>query len=160
MPRTLVLYFSATSTTRGVAEVIGRMYPADLHEIKPVKPYSPQDLDWHDNQSRSSQEQQDASARPDFVHDLPDTASYDLICLGFPIWWDEAPRVIDTLVTSGYLDGKTVVPFATSGSSGIANAQKRLQSLSNAVRWRSGELLTIQNTYGFARRLSAVEPGR
>lgn len=137
----LVAYFSATGTTESVAKKIASVSGGELLEIKPKVEYSSADLNWNDNSSRSSRESADRKARPAIVIGANDISSYDVIFLGYPIWWDEAPRVINTFIEMFDLDGKTIVPFATSGGSGIANSVKTLQRSYPGINWRQGKLL-------------------
>ena len=137
----LVAYFSATGTTRAAAQKIAEATDGTLYEIRPVEAYTAADLDWHDDASRSSVEMNDPGARPAIVADSVDVASYDVIYLGFPIWWGVAPRVVNTFVEHYGLKGKTVVPFATSGGSGIAKAVDALQAAYPAVNWQKGRLM-------------------
>lgn len=125
--KTLVAYFSATGTTKAVAETIAEKTSADLFEIVPENLYTAADLDWTDAASRSSVEMRDPSSRPAIVSDDLDVSGYDKIFLGFPIWWYTAPTIINTFIESHNLGGKTVVLFATSGSS---NADKAAADLS------------------------------
>lgn len=136
--KSLVVYFSATGTTREVAQKLAQ---ADLMEITPQKPYTDSDLDWRDKQSRSSVEMQDAKARPAVKKTRKSVAGYKVIYLGYPIWWNLAPRVIDTFLETYDLSGKTVIPFATSGGSGIDNSVKMLKSAYPKVNWQKGALL-------------------
>ena len=139
--KSLVVYFSATGTTREAAKQLAKVTHADLLEITPQKPYTAADLDWHDKQSRSSVEMQDNKARPALKMGKRDMAAYKTIYLGYPIWWNQAPRVINTFVEAYKLGGKTVVPFATSGGSSIDNSVKVLRSAYPKVNWQKGFLL-------------------
>ena len=129
MQNSLVVYFSATGTTRAAAEKIAQVVSGDLFELRPAEPYSAADLDWNDPQSRSSQEMNQESARPALAPDtqLPDQSQYQTLWIGFPIWWGEAPRLINRFLESVTLGHQPVILFATSGSSGIDKAAKRLQ---------------------------------
>lgn len=127
MKKDLVAYFSASGVTAGLAKRLASAIGADVYEIRPVTPYSERDLDWTNPASRSSIEMKDKSYRPQIiVSDLPDAESYDRIFVGFPIWWYVAPTVVNTFLESLDLDGKTVIPFATSGSSGMGDTAKEL----------------------------------
>lgn len=114
--RTLVAYFSATGNTAAVAERLATATGADLFEIKPVAPYTAEDLDWHNDKSRSSTEMADRGSRPEIASRVENMEQYDLVFVGFPIWWGREPSVVDTFLESYDFAGKTIVPFATSGS--------------------------------------------
>lgn len=138
----LIAYFSATGTTAKAADAIARMTGGDLFRITPAKPYTAQDLDWHNARSRSSVEMNDATVRPALRETLPQIGSYDVVFLGYPIWWDLAPRTIETFIEQHpQLAGKTVIPFATSGGSGIAGSVAALRRDYPALLWLSGRLL-------------------
>ena len=126
MSKTLVAYFSAEGTTRRVAENLAQAAGADLYEIRPAVPYTRADLNWMDKKSRSSVEMNDRSYRPELADKDADIASCDRIFLGFPIWWYVAPTIINTFLESYDLSGKTIIPFATSGSSGMGKTNERL----------------------------------
>ncbi len=129
--KSIVVYFSATGTTKGVAERLSSAIGAELFEIKPEKPYTADDLNWRDKQSRSSVEMADRSSRPAIQGALPDLSAYATVFVGFPIWWYREPSIIDTFVESAaaQLAGKTIVPFATSGGSGMGDSSANLQKL-------------------------------
>ncbi|MGM9783565.1 MAG: flavodoxin [Candidatus Cryptobacteroides sp.] len=137
----LVVYFSATGTTEQVAKQIAKSADADLCEIVPTKPYSSADLDWTNNQSRSSVEMNNPKARPEIEALSVDVSKYDYIFLGYPIWWDLAPRAVNTFLEAADLSGKTVIPFATSGSSTIANSVAVLKKSYPKIKWQTGKLL-------------------
>lgn len=139
--KVLVAYFSATGTTERVAGMVADAIGGDLYEIQPAVAYTSADLNWHDDHSRSSVEMNDAESRPALGGAPVDTESYDVIFIGYPIWWDQAPRIINTFIESHDLKGKTVVPFATSGSSGISNSVKMLKRTYPGLNWQSGKLL-------------------
>ncbi len=139
--RIAVVYFSATGTTRRAAGVIAEATGGTLHEIVPARPYTAADLNWHDRNSRSSREMNDPAARPAIVEDDWDMEHVEVVFLGYPIWWDMAPRAINTFIESHELQGKTLVPFATSGGSGIAASVAALQGEYPALNWRAGKLL-------------------
>ena len=117
MSKKLVAYFSASGVTKKLAEKLAAAVDADLFEIRPKVPYTKADLNWMDKQSRSTIEMQNPSSRPEIAAGCPDLSGYDTIFVGFPIWWYEAPHIIETFLESCDLSGKTVVPFATSGGS-------------------------------------------
>ena len=120
MMKKLVAYFSASGVTRAAAKRVAEAAGADLFEIKPAQPYSHADLDWTDKKSRSTIEMNDKTARPAIAEKLPNMEDYGVVFVGFPIWWYVAPRIIETFLESYDFVGKTVVPFATSGGSGMA----------------------------------------
>ena len=139
--KTLVAYFSATGTTETVARDLAQAAGATLYEIKPEVPYTEADLDWRDTTSRSTLEMQDKSSRPAIVQDLKDAGSYDIIYIGFPIWWYTAPTIINTFIEAYDFKGKTVIFFATSGGSGIEGADKQFHEQYPDLRWKAGKLL-------------------
>lgn len=139
--KALVVYFSATGTTEGVAHKLAQALPADLLEIKPAQPYTDADLDWRDKSSRSSVEMADSQSRPAIKPDTVDTDRYEVIFIGYPIWWDLAPTVVNTFIESKRLKGKTVIPFATSGGSSIRNSAAQLKKLYPEINWKEGKLL-------------------
>ena len=141
MKHILVVYFSATGTTKQVAERLATIANADLCEIVPVRSYTSADLNWNDNQSRSSIEMNDAQARPEVKDIDVDLTKYDCIFLGYPIWWNLAPRVINTFIERNDLTGKTVIPFATSGSSSITGSVVALKKSYPKINWQTGKLL-------------------
>ena len=120
--KVLVAYFSASGTTKGVAQQLAEVAGADLHEIKPAQPYTDADLDWRNKQSRSSVEMQDKKSRPAITDKLQNMQDYDVVYVGFPIWWYTCPTIINTFMEAYDFQGKTVIPFATSG----AAASRRL----------------------------------
>lgn len=138
---TLVVYFSATGTTRNAAALIAAAAQADLCEIVPERPYTAADLDWNNRASRSSTEMGNAKARPAIKAVRTDVSRYKRIFLGYPIWWDRAPRVINTFIERHNLKGKTVIPFATSGGSGIDGSLRALQKDYPGLKWQPGRLL-------------------
>lgn len=139
--KALVVYFSATGTTREVATQLAKEAKADLMEITPQKPYTQVDLDWRDKQSRSTLEMHDDKARPAVKKTRKSLAAYKVIYLGYPIWWDLAPRAVNTFVETYDLTGKTVIPFATSGGSSIDNSVKVLKATYPKLNWQNGALL-------------------
>ncbi len=139
--KTLVAYFSATGTTKAVAKDLAEEAGATLYEIKPKVKYTAADLDWHDKQSRSSVEMADKTSRPAIVKDLEDSESYDVIYIGFPIWWYTAPTIINTFIETYGFEGKTVIFFATSGGSDVAGADKQFHAQYPDINWKAGKLL-------------------
>ena len=150
MSKTLVAYFSASGTTARVAREIARATGAGLYEIAPRVAYSAADLDWNDSTSRTSLERADDAARPELLSALPNTEDYDTVFVGFPVWWYVEPRIVDTFIEGVDLAGKTVVPFATSGGSGISGAEKRMHSLRPDAEWKPGKLLNSGNAAAWA----------
>ena len=138
---TLVVYFSATGTTKGVAEKIAAITDADLYEIVPAEPYSDADLDWNDSNSRSTKEQNDSSVRPAIGSETLSIDGYKTIYIGYPIWWGEEPRIMDTFVESYNFDGITIIPFCTSGGSGIGRSGKNLAEHAGSGEWLDGDRL-------------------
>lgn len=138
----LVAYFSATGTTKALAEYAADAMAADLYEIIPEEPYTDEDLDYGNDQSRSSLEMNDPDARPSISGSVENMEQYDIIFLGYPIWWGDAPRIIASFVESYDFSGKTIVPFCTSGGSGIGSSAKNLHGLAASdVTWLDGERL-------------------
>ena len=135
----LVAFFSATGTTKGVAERIASVTGGDLYEILAAEPYSADDLNYNDNSSRSTSEQNDKSVRPEIGSDDISLEGYTTIYLGFPIWWGEEPRILDTFVEKYNFDGITVIPFCTSGSSGIGRSGSNMEELAGSGTWLQGE---------------------
>lgn len=137
----LVAYFSATGTTEGVAENIAAGLNADLYEIVPQEPYTDADLNYNDDDSRSTIEMNDPDARPAISGSVENMEQYDIVFIGYPIWWGEAPRIISTFVESYDFSGKTIVPFCTSGGSGIGSSAEDLEELTSGAEWLSGSRL-------------------
>ncbi len=138
----LVAYFSCSGVTAKAARALADVTGADLYEIRPKAPYSSADLNWNNPSSRSSVEMSNPSARPELAGELPDLAEYNSVFIGFPIWWYVAPRIINTFLERCDFSGKTIIPFATSGGSGLGKAEEKLQAdcVASAV-WRPGKLL-------------------
>ncbi len=139
--KNLVAYFSASGTTKKVAEKLSKVAEADLFEIVPKVPYTDADLNWMDKKSRSSLEMADKSSRPEIVRKALDTSKYDVIYLGFPIWWYVAPKIINTFLEGYDFSGKTIILFATSGGSGFGQTAKFLQSSAPKATIKAGKLL-------------------
>lgn len=139
--RTLVAYFSATGTTEKAAKQIASLTGGALYKIMPEKAYTSADLDWRDKSSRSSMEMNDAKARPAIKGAVDDFGRYDVVYLGYPIWWNLSPRIINTFMESYDFTGKTVIPFATSGGSTISESEKALKKSYPDVKWAKGRLL-------------------
>lgn len=137
--KTLVVVFSATGTTLGVAQKIASIEDADLYEIKAAEPYSDADLNWNDSNSRTTKEQNDASARPQIASEALSLEGYTKIYVGYPIWWGEEPRIMDTFVESYDFKDITMIPFCTSSSSGIGRSGKNLQENAGSGNWKEGK---------------------
>ena len=142
MPKKLVAYFSAGGVTKKVAERLAAAAGADLFEIEPAVPYTVADLDWTNKKSRSSVEMNDPSSRPEIARRLDSLEEYDTVFLGFPIWWYVAPTIINTFLESYDFAGKTIIPFATSGGSGLGKTVEVLKPLCDpTAKWRPGKML-------------------
>ena len=139
--KVLVAYFSATNTTKGVAEHIANGLNADLYEIVPEEPYTEADLNYNDDNSRSTIEMNDPSARPAISGSVENMEQYDIVFIGYPIWWGEAPRIVSTFMESYDFSGKTIVPFCTSGGSGIGSSDSNLEQLTSGADWLDGRRL-------------------
>jgi len=140
--KTLVAFFSATGTTKAAAGKLAKQHNAVLWEIEPAEPYTSADLDWRNPNSRSSIEMNDPEERPTIKRCML-IAPYDTIYLGFPIWWGICPRIINSWLDNNVfqLEGKTLIPFATSGSSGIEEAEAYLKKTYPSLNWQKGLLL-------------------
>jgi len=135
----LVAVFSASGVTKKVGEEIARIAGAEFFEIVPKEIYTADDLNWMNKQSRSSLEMNDPSARPEIAGTVSDMASYDKVIIGFPIWWGVAPRIIETFLESYDFSGKTIIPFCTSGGSGVGKSDEELhKNVKNNVKWEKG----------------------
>lgn len=135
----LVAYFSATGTTKGVAERIASVTGGDLYEILAAEPYTDDDLNYNDRSSRSTSEQNDKNARPEIGSEDISLDGYTTIYLGFPIWWGEEPRILDTFVEKYSFEGITVIPFCTSGGSGIGRSGPNMEALAGSGTWLEGK---------------------
>ena len=141
MSKALVAYFSASGTTAKVAKDLAAAIEADLFEIAPAQPYTRADLNWNDSSSRSSVEMNDEACRPVIEGEVANMAAYDTVFVGYPVWWYVEPRIIDTFLEAYDFAGKTVVPFATSGGSGLGRAPQRMQALVPGAKVLAGGLL-------------------
>ncbi len=139
--KVLIAYFSATGTTARAAEKLADVTGGELYAIAPAQPYTGADLDWNDKQSRSSVEMNDPKSRPAIKGRKENIADYDVVFIGYPIWWNLAPRIINTFIESHDLKGKTVIPFATSGGSTLAGSTAALKKTYPALNWKEGRLL-------------------
>ena len=139
--KVLVVYFSATGTTEDVAEHIANGLNADIYEIVPEDPYTDADLNYNDNNSRTTIEMNDPDARPAISGSVEDMEQYTTVFIGYPIWWGDAPRIISTFMESYDFSSKTIVPFCTSGGSGIGSSASNLEQLTSGATWLSGRRL-------------------
>jgi flavodoxin len=134
MSKTLVAYFSASGVTAKISKKLADAIGADLHEIQPSQPYTSEDLNWRDKNSRSSVEMNDRNCRPAIENNVADMEQYDTVFVGFPIWWYREPSIIDTFMEAYNFEGKTVIPFATSGGSGMGDAGMNIQELAKGAQ--------------------------
>lgn len=141
MSKILVSYFSASGVTRNVAENIAKFVEGDLFEIEPKEKYTREDLDWKNKKSRSSVEMQNREYRPEIKEKSIDISNYDIILIGFPIWWGVAPTVVNTFLKSRDFSGKTLIPFCTSGGSGMAYCENDLRRTYPNYTWKEGKRL-------------------
>lgn len=139
--KTLVAFFSATGTTKALAEKVAAVTGGDLYEIKPEVPYTSADLDWTVKTSRSSVEMADKNSRPAIVKDLENAGDYGTIYIGFPVWWYTAPTIINTFLETYDFSGKNVVFFATSGGSTVDKANAQFKDQYPAIKWTAGKVL-------------------
>ena len=156
MRKVLIAYFSASGVTARAAREMAQATGADLYEIRPAEPYTAADLNWMDKGSRSTREMRDPACRPAVAEPVEDMGQYDTIFLGFPIWWYVEPRIVDTFLESYDFSGKTVIPFATSGGSGIGKAEKSLQAHCPGADWKKGQLLNGSGAGAWARSMLGV----
>lgn len=136
--RTLVVYFSATGNTKAVAEKIAELTGADIYEIVPAEPYTADDLDYNVSDCRANREMNDASARPAIGSDSIDVSGYDTVMIGYPIWWGTMPRIINTFLVTYDLSGKVILPFCTSGGSGVSQSVSDIRSVEPDADVRAG----------------------
>ena len=136
---TLVVYFSVTGNTKSVAEKIAEITGADIYEIKAAQEYTDDDINYNDSDSRTSKEQNDSSARPEIGSEEISLDGYSTFYIGYPIWWGEEPRIMDTFAESYNFDGITVIPFCTSGSSGIGRSGQNLADNAGSGNWIEGK---------------------
>ena len=142
----LVVYFSMTGTTRGIAEKIAAITGADIYEIKAAQEYTSDDLNYNDSETRATVEQKDPTVRPEIGSDPISLDGYTTVYIGYPIWWGEEPRIMDTFVESYDFEGKTVIPFCTSGSSGIGNSGEHLKENAGSGNWLEGQRFSGSTT--------------
>ena len=143
--KTLVAYFSASGETARLAKTLAGVTGGDLFEIKPQTNYTAADLNWNDSSSRSTLEMKDDKSRPAMAAPA-DVAQYDVVFVGFPIWWYQAPRIIETFLESYDFSGKTVIPFATSGGSGMGGEDVLRSACSKGTKWLPGKRLSSRES--------------
>ncbi len=141
MKKTLVVYFSATGTTKAAAERLATEFNADLFEIAPEQPYTAADLDWRDKTSRSTLEMQDKASRPAIAAKCDNIAQYDTVWIGFPVWWYTAPTIVNTFIEAHDLSGKVLNVFATSGGSGVEGSANDLKKAYPQYQWGDKRLM-------------------
>lgn len=141
MSKKLIAYFSASGVTAKAAKVLAEAGNAELYEIRPEVPYTSEDLDWTNKKSRSSLEMNDSSSRPALADTSADIAGHDVIFVGFPVWWYTAPSIIKTFLEAYDFSGKVIIPFATSGGSGLGKTAKTLQEVVPSATVKEGKLL-------------------
>lgn len=141
MSKKLVVYFSASGITKSAAEHLAKTADADLFEIKPETPYTRADLDWTNKKSRSSVEMSNPNSRPKIAEKISNMEEYDTVFIGFPIWWYVAPTIINTFLESYDFTGKTVIPFATSGGSGMGKTVSVLKKICPTAEWKDGKVV-------------------
>ena len=135
--KTAIIYFSATGNTKKIANYIKEETSGDLIEIEPKEKYTCEDLDYNDD-CRANKEQNDGKARPEIANNI-DVDKYDTIYLGYPIWWGDVPKIILTFLDNHNLDGKTIIPFCTSGGSDISKSEETLKNYKPNIKWESGQ---------------------
>ena len=156
MSRVLVAYFSASGVTAGLAAKLAKEIGADLFAIEPAEPYTEADLDWHNQNSRSSVEMKDTNSRPAISSKIANIGQYDVIFVGFPIWWYREPSIIDTFMEAYDFSGKTVVPFATSGGSAMGSSASNIQNFAPGAKVTGAKRLAA-NTDGRTLAVWAAE---
>ena len=139
MSKVLVAYFSASGVTKKLASTLAEASGGDLFEIVPAEPYTKSDLNWMNPKSRSSVEMKDRSSRPAIASKIDDISSYDAVFVGFPVWWYREPSIIDTFAGQYDFTGKTIIPFATSGSSGIGSSGENIAAIAKGAKVVPGE---------------------
>lgn len=153
----LVACFSASGVTKKIGEEIARIAGGDFYEIVPKKTYTSDDLNWMNKKSRSTVEMNDPSARPEISGTVADMDAYDTVIIGYPIWWGVAPRIIETFLESYDLSGKTIIPFCTSGGSGIGKSDTALhKNVSGNVIWKKGRQINRANEAEIRKWLTEV----
>lgn len=151
--KALVAYFSASGQIARLAKTIAEVTGGDLYEIEPAEKYTSADLNWNDRQSRSTKEMNDSSARPEISGKVSNMNQYDTVFIGFPIWWYVAPRIIQTFLESYDFAGKTIIPFATSGGSGMGNTNSVLEkSCSTNAIWKDGKRMSSRESVSSVKK--------
>ena len=153
MSKVLIAYFSASGVTARVAREMAEAVGADLYEIRPETPYTSADLDWRKKTSRSSLEMDDPACRPPIQEPVRNMEQYDTVLVGFPIWWYVEPRIIDTFLESYDFAGKRMIPFDTSGGSGITKAEESLRACCPDANWSKGQLLNGRGAADWAKQM-------
>ncbi len=145
--KVLVAYFSCTGNTKALAETTAAALSADLYEIRPKVPYTAQDLNYNEAGTRASAEQKDDSARPALADANANIGAYDIIVLAYPIWWGQAPRILDTFVESYDFSGKTIIPICTSGGGGMGSSAEYLKTfMKGSADWKDGREFTAHSS--------------
>lgn len=152
MSKVLVAYFSASGVTAKAAAKLAKAAGAELFEIVPEQVYTKADLNWQDKNSRSSVEMNDRSSRPAIKSKVKNMEQYDVVFVGFPVWWYREPSIIDTFMESYDFSGKTVVPFCTSGGSGLGSTSSNLQALAKGAKVIEGKRLSFMATEGSLKK--------
>ena len=148
MYKTLVAYFSASGETARLAKTVAEATGGMLHEIQPKQPYTQADLNWNNKNSRSSVEMNDPTSRPEIANHIENMERFDTVFVGFPIWWYVAPTIISTFLESYDFSGKTVIPFATSGGSGMGKTDSILHKCcSSKTIWKPGKRMNSHESY-------------
>lgn len=153
--KVLIAYFSATGTTERLAKKLQKITGADLFRIVPEKTYTSDDLNWQDDNSRSSVEMKDKSSRPVISSKVENMQDYDVVFIGFPVWWYREPSIIDTFIESYDFSGKAVIPFATSGGSPIGNSGKNMQALAPKAKVFYGKCFSVDVSEDELRKWAA-----
>lgn len=149
--KTLVVYFSATGTTRSAAKKIKKATGGKLYQIKAADPYTSADLDYSNDNCRANVEQQDGTVRPKVKGEVKNIRKYDVIFVGYPIWWNKEPMIVRTFLESYNLKGKKIVPFCTSGGSGISGSMKGIKAAAKGAKVQKGKDLTDLSSKSVAR---------
>ena len=152
MRKILVAYFSASGETARLAKTVAEVTGGDLFEIQPEVAYTSADLNWNDKHSRSTVEMNDAGSRPAIADEVADMEQYDTVFVGFPIWWYQAPRIIETFLESYDFSGKTVIPFATSGGSGMGKTAEILKASCPGAAVDTGKRLSSRESAASVRK--------
>ncbi len=139
MDNALIVYFSTTGTTEGIAKDIAEITRGDLYQLLPADPYTSSDLNYSDPNCRALREQNDPLCRPEIADDLVDLVPYEVVFLGYPIWDGKAPKIMSTFLERSNLSAKTIVPFVTSASNGIGSSAVALQPLAAGAQWQPGK---------------------